>query len=393
MTDHDTWPTQPRTCEEPLFSPNTAVADLESVIAGLPHAVLIGDQDGLIRANRTALRLFDLEAAPLGRAVPDLIAGSRLAHSLAGREMTAADHPFALALLGRISVCDATLDDRATDRRLCLRCHGVPLRRDGALVGAMVVYCDVSDLRRTTEVLSRTNQELREFSAILAHDLHEPLRMITSFLDLARQRECVQKDQKAMRHLDFSANSAQRMRVLIDDLLKLTHCGRALRRSRTDVTVVVREALDNLALAMGECRAEVVCASLPEVYADRAQLLLVFQNLLSNAAKYADDVRPLRITISGETREKDTLFTVVDNGIGIAPEACQRIFAPFDRLHAKDGAAGTGLGLTICKRVVSRHRGDIWAEAGPEHGTIFRFTIPHTAEDGALEPNPPALGT
>jgi signal transduction histidine kinase len=366
--------------------------DHETVLASLPHGLLIGDRVGLIRANQPALRLLDLDSAPLGASVLQLIAASRLAHSQAGAPVAAAEHPFAQALLGRSATCDATLDDRATDRRLCLRCHGVPLRRAGVLVGAMVTYVDVTELRRNTEVLNRTNQELREFTAVLAHDLREPLRLISNFLELVGRNESVRADALAQRYVSFSAHGAQRMRALIDDLLTLTHNGRPLRRSCTDVGAVVREALENLALTMSEHRAEVLFPDLPTIYADRAQLLLVFQNLLSNAARYAHPTRPLCITITGERREGDTLFTVADNGVGVAPETCQRIIAAFHRLEAKDDASGAGMGLAICKRVVARHGGDIWVEAGLAEGAVFKFTIPHAAHGGALEPNRRVLG-
>ena len=166
------------------------------------------------------------------------------------------------------------------------------------------------------------------------------------------------------------------MRTLIQDLLSYSRVetqGKLLEP--TDADNACAEAIDNLAVAIAEAKAEVTREPLPMVMADRAQLVRLFQNLIGNAIKYRSD-QPPRIHISATEADGEWEFRIQDNGIGIEPEYRERVFVIFQRLHARDEYSGTGIGLAVCKRIVERARGRIWVESGTGGGCVFCFTLP-----------------
>ena len=247
----------------------------------------------------------------------------------------------------------------------------------------MAVIRDVSDrheaeekIRLYTEELERTNEELERFAYVASHDLKEPLRMVSSFCGLLQERYSAQLDEQANEFLQFAVDGAKRMQGLIDDLLKLSKTGTAdLVAGPVELSEVVETVLNNLSAQIQETGAEVHFDELPMVIGDRTLLIQLFQNLVSNALKFRSDVSP-EVAIKTARRGEDVAFGVCDNGIGLDPAHHERVFEVFKKLHAHDVFEGNGIGLSICKKVVERHGGDIWVESEPGRGTCFWFTLP-----------------
>jgi signal transduction histidine kinase len=224
--------------------------------------------------------------------------------------------------------------------------------------------------------LARSNTELEEFAYVASHDLQEPLRMIANYTQLLAERYRGQLDEQADKYIGYSVDGATRMQALIQDLLKVSRVGtQQIELGATECRVVVQQAVQNLKTALQECGGVVKCNGLPEVMADALQLTQVFQNLIANAIKFHGGETPV-IQIDSEKRGCEWVFTVSDNGIGIAAENWQDIFVIFRRLHTRTEYAGNGIGLSICKKIIERHGGKIWIEAQAAPGCRFKFTLP-----------------
>jgi light-regulated signal transduction histidine kinase (bacteriophytochrome) len=230
-------------------------------------------------------------------------------------------------------------------------------------------------LDRTAE-LRRSNEDLEQFAFVASHDLQEPLRMITSYITLLRQREGAKLDENSRQFIAFALDGATRMQQFIQDLLAYSRVG---KRGEAFETVELREAcaaaLANLQAAIGKAGAEVTIDALPPVKGDMTLLTQLFQNLVGNALKFRGEATP-KIHVGCQRKGADWELAVKDNGIGIAPQDFERIFVVFQRLHAQDKFPGTGIGLSVCKKIVERHGGRIWVESKPGKGATFYFTIP-----------------
>ncbi|MBU7032751.1 MAG: PAS domain S-box protein [Theionarchaea archaeon] len=223
--------------------------------------------------------------------------------------------------------------------------------------------------------LERSNQELQQFAYVASHDLQEPLRMVASFTQLLEKRYGDQLDDTAREYIHFAVDGANRMKNLINALLMYSRVGtRGKPFTPTNSMEVLGQALANLEQVIEENHAIITNDELPTVMADEDQLVQLFQNLISNAIKFRTNELP-RIHISAETTEKETIFSVRDNGIGIAPDYQEKIFIIFQRLGGHK-FPGTGIGLAICKKIIERHGGRIWVESKPGTGSTFYFTIP-----------------
>ena len=256
-------------------------------------------------------------------------------------------------------------------------------------------------LDEQADELRRSNAELEQFAYVASHDLQEPLRKVASFCQLLEKRYRDQLDERGIEYIGFAVDGAKRMQVLINDLLTFSRVGRLNARStEVDLNTVVTAAVGNLSTAMDETGAEVVlpAAPLPTVQGDPTLLGMVWQNLIGNAVKFHRDGVAPRIVVectegTGEHTAKH-LFTVTDNGIGIAEEFVDKVFVIFQRLHGRDAYTGTGIGLALCKKIVEHHGGTIWIDTSYTDGTRFHFTLPvapTTAPD--MVPQPQLEGT
>jgi light-regulated signal transduction histidine kinase (bacteriophytochrome) len=235
---------------------------------------------------------------------------------------------------------------------------------------------DESALQQSALDLKRSNEQLEQFAYVASHDLQEPLRMITSYLQLLERRYKNKLDQDATEFITYAVDGATRMKALINDLLAYSRVKTGEQDfARFDTKAALEQAIDNLQISITETKAEITYDSLPNLVGNEAQFVQLFQNLLSNAIKFHGDAAP-KITIKAEQLGYVWRFSVKDNGIGIEPQYVDRIFIIFQRLHTKDQYPGTGIGLAICKKVVEHHGGRIWAESTPNAGTTFWFTIP-----------------
>ena len=229
-------------------------------------------------------------------------------------------------------------------------------------------------LQLTTD-LKRSNEELEQFAYVASHDLQEPLRAVTSYAQLLAQRYQGNLDEKADKYINYVVDGASRMQQLINDLLAYSRLGtRGKEFELADCNAVVEQSLSNLQIAIAETKAIITYESLPTVMADGFQLVQLFQNLIGNAVKFCRQELPL-IHISAARNESEWRFSVRDNGIGIDPEYADRIFIIFQRLHGRREYSGTGIGLSMCKRIVERHGGRIWVESFEGEGATFYFTI------------------
>ena len=236
-----------------------------------------------------------------------------------------------------------------------------------------------ADIVRTQSDLARSNSDLEQFAYAASHDLQEPLRTITAYLGLVRDRYSDVLDETAQEFVGYAVDGAERMRVLIRDLLEYSRVDTlGMPLEPVNCNEVVESALGNLREAIEEASATVDCSPLPLINGDGGQLSRLFQNLVGNALKFRTDIDP-HIQIWAELNGDTWIFAVKDNGIGIAEEYQARVFRMFSRLHSQSQYSGTGIGLALCSKIAQRHGGRIWVESEVGQGSTFRFNIPVVA--------------
>jgi PAS domain S-box-containing protein len=224
--------------------------------------------------------------------------------------------------------------------------------------------------------LRRSNAELQEFAYVTSHDLQEPLRMITSYIQIIEEDYKGELDADADQYLAFVVEGAKRMHTLVNDLLAYSRVGtRGEPFTPISLSNVLSAATANLEVAIEENHAVITHDRLPTVLGDESQLIQLFQNLLGNAIKFRSDATPT-IHVGVERKEDDWVFSVRDNGIGIDMKYAERIFSVFQRLHAREEYPGTGIGLAVVKKIVERHGGRVWVESEPADGSTFYFMLP-----------------
>ena len=260
----------------------------------------------------------------------------------------------------------------------------MPAYEQGKLRGAVVTFVDITERKRAeedrrlfTEELARSNSDLQQFAYVASHDLQEPLRMVSSYLQLIERRYKDKLDDDTNTFIHYAVDGANRMQALIIGLLEFsrikTH-GQVF--APVEVTAVLQAVCRNLDALIVESGAVVRYGEMPVIQADEAQITRLLQNLLQNALKFRREGIPPVIDIRAETTETGQVFSVHDNGIGIEGQYFERIFTIFQRLHTQEQYPGTGIGLSICKRIVERHGGNIWLESTADVGTTFYFSIP-----------------
>lgn len=236
-------------------------------------------------------------------------------------------------------------------------------------------------LASKVEELARSNCDLEQFAYVASHDLQEPLRMVAAYTQLLAERYQGKLDSAADRYISYAVEGASRMQALLEDLLAFSRIGRSgASPVPTSVDSAIEEVLKNLDLNLKQHGVTVTCNPMPTILADRFQVVQLFQNLIGNAVKFRAERNPC-VTISAEKKGQEWLFSVFDNGIGIAPDHRDLIFKIFQRLHTRVEYPGNGVGLAICKKIVEQHGGRIWVESELGHGANFRFTFPAAIAD------------
>jgi len=342
---------------------------LSALVETTPECIKTVAEDGtLLQMNPAGLDMVEApaESTVTGSCVYDLIAPE---HRDRFREFNE-------------RICDG---DRGTlefdvvgleGTRRHMETHAAPLRRPDGTRAHVALTRDVTEQKERQRALKESNERLEQFAYAASHDLQEPLRMVTSYLQLLETRYGDAFDEDGEEFLEFAIDGADRMREMIDGLLKYSRVeARGNPLEPVELDAVVDDVRADLQIQIDETDAEITTERLPRVEGDGSQLRQVFQNLLDNAITYSGD-EPPRVHVATEQRGEKWVISIRDDGIGIDPDDQERIFAVFDRLHSREEYDGTGLGLALCQRIIERHGGDIRVESEPGDGTTFSFTLP-----------------
>jgi PAS domain S-box-containing protein len=352
---------------------------LAQIVEVSADAIFSEDLEGRISSwNAGAERLYGCSASDmLGRAAEDLLPAETAAQL---REV----HKLALSGM-RVDRFD-TWQQRPDGQHVAVSLTVSPLRDvDGAIAGLATSVQDVTERVRLTAELedahralekeykasSRSNRDLEQFAYVASHDLSEPLRVMTGFVQLIEQRYADVIDERGSRYIFHVVDGAARMRTLIDDLLEYS---RFLRREWTGHWVDTNAIAKQVIASLGNPEVEV--GELPAVWCDVSSLTAVLQNLIGNALKFHRPGAPARVSVSGWTDGGHVQLCVDDDGIGIEPQYRERIFGMFSRLHVREAYAGTGIGLAIVQQIAERAEGHTWVESSPLGGSRFCITLP-----------------
>jgi len=353
------------------------------IVESAPNAFVMVDTDGaIVFVNARAESLFGYERHELiGRPVEILVPERFRAAHPSSRRAFARD-PSTRAMGAGRDLYGVRKDGREIPVEIGLN----PIRTDrGAFVLGSIV--DITErkrldarLREAAADLARSNTDLEQFAYVASHDLQEPLRMVSSFLELLASKYQGRLDADADRYIGYAVDGAKRMHAMIGDLLAFSRAGRT---DGANVSVscdaALAAALANLSKVVTDTGAEIFAEPLPHVRGSAPQLTQVFQNLIENSLKYRSEAPP-RIRVSAERGAETHRLTIRDNGIGIDPRFSERIFRVFQRLHDRSKYAGTGIGLAVVKRIVERHGGEIRVESEVGKGAAFHVTLPAASE-------------
>jgi PAS domain S-box-containing protein len=352
---------------------------LAQIVEVSADAIFSEDLQGRITSwNAGAERLYGCSASDMiGRAAEDLLPAETTAQ-LRGVHT--------LAMSGtRVDRFD-TWQQRPDGRHVAVSLTVSPLRDpDGAIAGLATSVQDVTDrvqltaeledahraLEKEYKASSRSNRDLEQFAYVASHDLSEPLRVMTGFVQLLEQRYTDIIDERGSRYIFHVVDGAARMRTLIDDLLEYS---RFLRREWTGQWLDTGAIAEQVIASLGNPQVEV--GDLPAVWCDKSSLIAVLQNLIGNALKFHRPDTTARVRVSGSTDGAHVQLSVDDDGIGIEPQYRERIFGMFARLHVREAYSGTGIGLAIVQQIAERSDGHTWVESSPLGGSRFCITLP-----------------
>lgn len=347
---------------------------LAAVVKSTDDSILRTDAGGIIQYwNQGATAMYGYsEEEMLGKHITELLAEgaeqkNRLTHAEVGTTEVLRRTKDGQKIHVLLSVCE--IKDAAS--------------------GAVIGYASISrsiqkrkeaeqKLQLTIDNLGKANADLKDFVYIASHDLQEPLRLITSYLSIIEEDYGDKLDEDGIRYMNYTQEAATRLQQLIHDLLGYSRLHTTSNPvGPADSGSIISEAIQDLTVAIEEKSATInVANNMPTLNCDDGQLRQVFQNLISNALKYSEEATPPIINISATQNDDETCFLVEDNGIGFEQRQAERIFQVFRRLHPRHHYSGTGIGLAICKKIVDRHDGKMWAESEPDKGSRFYFSIP-----------------
>ena len=363
------------------MTPSTAVHEAEGLrFRALLHdttdAVFMKDLEGrYVYINPAGAKFIGLDAADiLGKTDREVFSGETAQAIMESDQRVAAE--------GRtLSFEEVGTADGIT--RVYASTKGIYRDPEGRIAGIFGISRDITERKeaeremvRLADELRRSNDELERFAYVASHDLQEPLRVVTSYVQLLARRYRGRLDQDADEFIAFAVDGANRMKRLIQDLLAYARIkSKATQPEPVALGEVLQHVLDALRMQLHDSGARVERGSLPTVPADPVQMEQLLQNLISNAVKFRGSEPPV-IRVEAEQRGSEWEVSVADNGIGIDPQFFDRIFIVFQRLHGMAEYSGTGIGLAICKKIVERHGGRIWVESESGKGSTFRFTLP-----------------
>jgi signal transduction histidine kinase len=359
---------------------------LRNITDNLTEGLIISTMAGqLLHLNKAAYEVFNFSEQEWSRTPADLSGIFEIA-TPAGRVLKSEEWPLARILAGEqlrnLELRMRRIDIESAARILNFSGQVVQDGSGGSV--AFLTFSDISvrknaeqQLARMMRELQRSNSELEQFSYVASHDLQEPLRMVASYTQLLSKRYKGRLDADADEFIAYAVDGSNRMQQLIRDLLTYSRVGSgAMALHDISSERALHAALANLRAAIQDSGAVVTHDSLPAVTTDETQLTQVFQNLIGNAIKYRSAEVP-RIHIAATMHPgNEWIFSVRDNGLGIAPEHFAKIFVLFQRLHGREEIAGTGIGLAICKKMLEGLGGRIWVESQPEQGSTFHFALP-----------------
>jgi len=367
---------------------------LQAILDSMPLAIFLSDPEGnVVFTNPAVKRIWGIDEH-VGRDQYGQYRGKWLD---SGKPVEAGQWALARALETHQPFVNEPFEiDSADGGRKILHNFAIPIFGErGQFIGVVVVTEDVTErtvaqtlVRKAKDVaeqaageLARSNKELEQFGYIVSHDLQEPLRAVTGFLQLLETRCGEELSPKAKEYIGFATDGAKRMSQLIRDLLEYSRVQTRRREpAATDVKAVFDQALANCSASIEAAQASVTCSELPTVVADHTQLLQLLQNLVANAVKFRrPDVSPA-IHLTANTENGQWVFRLSDDGIGISQDQVDKVFELFHRLHSRDKYQGTGIGLAVCKKIVELHGGRIWAESRLGEGSTFCFTLPKRQE-------------
>lgn len=365
---------------DPVFRSVAAPTLFRTVVSTISEGLVVADQSGrLVFFNPAAEQMLGLGAVDVGSSQWSAIYNVFLPD---GEPCPEHELPLVRALNGE-AVNDAHIlicqPGKATQN---LHCNGQPLfNDDGEKCGAALVMRDVTtevqartELENAVTALKRSNRDLEQFASVAAHDLQEPLRSVSNYLELLLNLMPV-TDEGAVRYVGKIRAAVKRMQDLITALLNYARIGtRGKPLAPVDCNLIVADCLENLRATIVKRNAQITCGKLPTVLGDPSQLGQVFENLIANAIKFSPEEPKIEIS-ANKKKNGFYEFHVKDHGLGISPQFHERIFLIFQRLHTASAYEGTGIGLSICQRIVERHGGTMRVESTGAQGSTFNFTL------------------
>jgi light-regulated signal transduction histidine kinase (bacteriophytochrome) len=364
--------------------PRGAELQFHRLLDRLPAAAYTCDAGGLISYfNRRAVELWGRE--PKLNDPVDRFCGSFRLFKPDGSPIPHEACWMALALRNEreYNGCEIVIECPDGSRRTAVAYANPMHDSQGQISGAVNVLMDITERKRSEELVSkqardleRSNAELQQFAYAASHDLQEPLRMVTSYVQLLQKRLQGSLDPETQEFMGHVIDGSRRMSRLIGDLLEYAQVeSRAETTGEIALDEVLSSVVRQLAPAIERSGAEVNAAELPRLRVSRGHLEQLFANLIGNAIKFRG-TEPPRIRIDATRKGGSWELSVADNGIGIAAEYFEKVFVLFQRLHSQSQYPGTGIGLAICKKIVERYGGEIWIDSAPGCGATFRFTLP-----------------